>query len=427
MPRTTPLTTQPATLPRLGYLTSLYPAASHTFIQREVAGLRALGFDVATVSIRTPDSSHLIGPEEHTARTNTFYIIDAARKPATLPHALLAALARPGRLLQTLALAWRTAPPGLRGGMKQLAYLAEALILAQYLKAQGIDHLHNHFASASANVAMLASQLSGVPFSYTLHGPSDLYEPETWHLREKTARATFVACISHFARSQAMLFSDPAHWDKLRIVHCGVIPDLYDHAPQETHSGMRLIFVGRLAAVKGLRVLFEAFIQARQTHPDLHLTLVGDGDDRAHLQRLAAPLGDAVHFTGYLSQDAVAQALAKADALVLPSFAEGLPVVLMEALASARPVIATQVAGISELVENGVTGFVVPPGDADTLADRITQLAADPAMRNRMGEAGRTKVRPDFDVRIEAARIGALFAGQIGNHLRPQPLGRKER
>ncbi|MBE0414736.1 glycosyltransferase, partial [Yoonia sp.] len=343
-----------------------------------------------------------------------------------LPRALLAALARPKRLMQTLTLAWRTAPPGLRGGAKQIAYLAEALILAQHLRAQNIAHLHNHFANASANVAMLASQLSGVPFSYTLHGPSDLYAPDTWHLREKAARATFVACISHFARSQAMLFSDPVHWDKLRIVHCGVIPDLYNQTPPAPHSGTRLIFVGRLAAVKGLRVLFDAFAQARETHPDLQLTLVGDGDDRAHLERLAAPLGDAVHFAGYLSQDAVAQALAEADALVLPSFAEGLPVVLMEALASARPVIATQVAGVSELVENGVTGFVVPSGDAATLADRIAQLAADPALRQRMGAAGRTKVRADFDAQIESARIGALFAGQGGADLRPEPLERIE-
>lgn len=414
--------TQHDTLPRLAYLTSLYPAASHTFIQREIAGLRALGFKVAACSVRTPAADLLIGAEEMAARADTFYIIDAARSFSALPSALLAALTQPRRFAQTLALGWRTAPAGLRGAAKQLAYLAEALILAQHLKVKGIAHLHNHFASASANVAMLASHLSGVPFSYTLHGPSDLYEPDTWHLREKTARATFVTCISHFARSQAMLFSDPAHWDKLRIVHCGVIPDLYDHTPPAPRSGTRLIFIGRLAAVKGLRVLFEAFAHAQKNHPDLHLTLVGDGDDRAHLEHLAAPLGNAVHFAGYLSQDAVAKALAEADVLVLPSFAEGLPVVLMEALASTRPVIATQVAGVSELVENGVTGFVVPPGDATTLAARIEQLAGDPALRATMGAAGRAKVRADFDVRIEAARIGALFTGESGSNVRPDPL-----
>ena len=412
----------PSALPRLAYLTSLYPAVSHTFIQREIAGLRALGFAVETCSVRQPDASHLTGPAEHAARADSFYILAAARHPVTLPRALLAALSRPKYLLRMLALAWRTAPPGLRGGLKQMAYAAEALILSQHLQARGIDHLHNHFAGSSANVAMLTSVLSGIPFSYTLHGPSDLYEPEKWQLREKTARAAFVACISHFARAQAMHFSDPAHWPRLRIVHCGVLPDLYERTAPASRPGTRLIFVGRLAAVKGLRVLIEALAQARETRPDLQLTLVGDGADRAMLERLAAPLGDAVHFAGYLSQEAVAAALAEADAFVLPSFAEGLPVVLMEALSAARPVIATQVAGVGELVEDGVNGFLVPPGDAETLANRIGRLADDPDLRARMGQAGRETVRADFDARQEAGRIGALFAGQAGPDLRPAPL-----
>jgi glycosyltransferase involved in cell wall biosynthesis len=410
------------TRPRLAYLTSLYPAVSHTFIQREIAGLRDLGFTVDTCAVRRPEASQVTGPAERAALADTFYILAAARHPVTLPRAILTALGQPKHLMRMLALAWRTAAPGLRGGLKQIAYVAEALILSRHLRRRDIAHLHNHFAGPGANVAMLTSALSGIPFSYTLHGPSDLYEPEKWQLREKTARAAFVVCISHFARAQAMHFSDPAHWPKLRIVHCGVVPDLYDRPVPAPHAGIRLIFVGRLAAVKGLRLLIEAFAQARQTRPDLHLTLVGDGADRAMLERLAAPLRDAVHFAGYLSQDAVAGALSEADAFVLPSFAEGLPVVLMEALATERPVIATQVAGVSELVEDGVTGFIVPPGDTEALADRIGRLADDPDLRTRMGRAGRRKVRADFDARQEAGRIGALFAGQAGPDLRPTPL-----
>ncbi|WP_371060680.1 glycosyltransferase family 4 protein [Rhodosalinus sp. 5P4] len=409
-------------LPRLAYLTSLYPAVSHTFIQREIAGLRALGFAVETCSVRRPDPTHLNGPEEREAEADSFYILDAARRPTILPRALLFTLARPSRALQTLALAWRTAPPGIRGGLKQLAYLAEAMILARHLVARNIDHLHNHFATASANVAMLASKISGIPFSYTLHGPSDLCEPDTWQLREKTARADFVACISHFARSQAMLFCAPDQWQKLRIVHCGVFPDLYAHPALASRTGMHLIFVGRLAPVKGLRVLFEAFRKSWAAHPDLRLTLVGDGEDRAHLEKLAKPFGDVVRFAGYMSQDQVAATLQSADAFVLPSFAEGLPVVLMEALASERPVIATQVAGVAELVEDGANGFLVPPGDAESLAGRISALADDPALRTRMGAAGRAKVEAEFDAHREAARIAALFVGEGGHNPRPEPL-----
>jgi glycosyltransferase involved in cell wall biosynthesis len=274
---------------------------------------------------------------------------------------------------------------------------------------------------------MLASSLSGIPFSYTLHGPTDLYEPYTWQLSEKTTRAKFVACISHFARSQAMNFSDPQHWDKLHVVHCGVIPELYDRpAPDAGSTGsktaMNLLFIGRLSPTKGLRVLMEAFAAARTDYPDLRLTLVGDGNDRPHLEELAAPLGDAVRFAGFQSQEGVARALAAADALVLPSFAEGLPVVLMEALAAGKPVICTQVAGVGELVEHGVSGLIVPAGDAESLANCIRTLADDSDRRGKMGEAGRQKVRAEFDVRREAARIGALFAGTGGGGgIRPPP------
>jgi glycosyltransferase involved in cell wall biosynthesis len=409
-------------LPRLAYLTACYPAASHTFILREVTALRGLGFEVETCSTRRPAPAHLIGPEEEAAAGSTFYVIATGKNPLAMLRALRDGLASPRRFLTALALAWRTAPPGAKGLMKQGFYLAEALVLARQLRLRGVDHLHNHFAQASANVAMLASALSGIPFSYTLHGPSDLYEPETWQLREKTARAAFVACISHFARSQAMYFSDPAHWHKLRIVHCGVIPERYDRPALLPCNGTRLVFVGRLAPVKGLRVLLAALARARESRPDLQLTLVGDGDDRAHLERLAAPMGDAVTFTGYLSQEEVAGTLAAADALVLPSFAEGVPVVLMEAMAAGKPVIATPVGGVGELVKDGMSGYLVPPGDAETLADRILLLADDPNLRARMGATGRAWVRAEFDIRTEAARIGALFAGRGGPDPRPDPL-----
>lgn len=396
--------------PKIAYLTSLYPAASHTFVLREVTALRDLGLEIETCSIRRPDASHLIGPEERAAYDSTFFTVDSAKSPAYVLKSLGSALARPGRFLSTLGLAWRTAPTGVKGGIRQIIYLAEAILLAQHLRNKQIEHLHNHFANSAANVAMMAAHLNDIRFSYTLHGPSDLLEPDTWQLEQKTNRASFVSCISFFARSQVMLFSKPDQWDKLKIVHCGVIPERYESdAPKVDRAGTELIFVGRLAPVKGVRVLLEAFTKARETRPDLTLTLVGDGEDRAHLEKLAAPLGDAVTFRGYLSQEKVAEALAQADVLVLPSFAEGLPVVLMEALAAKRAVICTQVAGVGELVEEGVSGFRVPPSDVDTLAARIGQLADDPELRRSMGEVGAARVRAEFDIRIEAERLAGHF------------------
>jgi len=291
-----------------------------------------------------------------------------------------------------------------------MAYLAEAMILAKYLKDQQITHIHNHFAGPSATVTLLTSVLSGIPYSYTLHGPADFYEPHRWRLDIKTAHAKFVACISHFARGQGMFFSDPSHWAKLHIIHCGVFPEIYARTDTAAdHEGTKLLFVGRLT---------------EKTRPDLSLTFIGDGDDRAALEEMANPLGAAVTFAGYQDQEAVAEALAASDALVLPSFAEGLPVVLMEALAAGKPVICTQVAGVGELVQNGVSGYIVPASDTQSLSDRIGALADDPEHGVTMGAKGRETVKTDFDIRIEAARLGALFAGQNRDQIRPDPLTR---
>ena len=409
-------------LPRLAYLTSLYPAVSHTFILREVAALRELGFAVESCSMRRPEPEHLTGPEERASLATTYYIIEEGKNPLVMLKAIAFALRSPGRLATALGLAWRTAPPGAKGLLKQIAYLAEALVLARHLKNKRIDHLHSHFADLSTNVAMLAATLLDLPFSYTLHGPAEIYEPEKWALRTKTERATFVACISHFARSQAMYFSDPEHWGKLKIIHCGVVPERYGHAPPAEQTMLRLVFVGRLTPIKGLRILLEAFARSLERRPDLHLTLIGDGEDRAHLEALAAPLGATVVFAGYRSQGEIAMLLSEADAFVLPSFSEGLPVVLMEAMAAGKPVIATRVGGVSELVEDGISGFLVPPGDVESLAQSICQIADDPDLRKRMGEAGRAMVRREFDVRHEAARIAALFLGKGGDAVRPKPM-----
>jgi glycosyltransferase involved in cell wall biosynthesis len=413
----------------IAYLTSVYPAVSHTFVQREIAGVEAAGLEVAPCSIRQPPADHLTGPEERADFARTFYVLRTARRPLKLLGAQMAALARPGRYLSTLKLAWSTSAPGLRARLYQLIYFVEATVLAQHLRAIGARHLHVHFGNTGASVAMLAARLAEIPFSYTLHGPSELFEAKKLAMPQKTAQAAFVTCISHFARSQGMLFSDPAHWHKLRIVHCGVWPDVYDPEAAGAASAdrpVRLVFVGRVAPVKGLRVLLEAFGAARAQGADLHLTIVGDGEDRAHLERLAAPFGAAVHFAGYQSQQGVAEAMAAADIFVLPSFAEGVPVVLMEAMASGKPVISSLVAGIPELVEDGVSGYLVPPGDAQTLTARIVQLAADPDRRAAMGQAGRAKVVAEFDIRVEAARIARLFVEGPGEEIRPQPWSSKQ-
>lgn len=397
----------PPSVGTIAYLTGKYPKASHTFIQREIAALRDLGAEIRTFSIRRPGAAELIGPEEVAAEAETFYVLEAAKNPLRLLAAHGLALTKsPKRWFGALALAARTARPGMKGALKQVAYFLEAGMIAREIRASGIGLIHNHFADAGSTVAMLAAEMAGIPFSFTLHGPAELFEPESWHLREKIARAAFTVCISDFCRSQAMLFSDPGDWERLKIVHCGVTPERYDGPPPQSGDELRLLFIGRLTAIKGLRVLMKAMRNVRMASPNVSLTLVGDGDDRAWTEAEAERIGG-VTLLGYQSQEGVAKALQEADVLVLPSFAEGVPVVLMEAMAAARPVIATRVAGVPELVEDGVSGLLVPPGNEVALADAILAMSA--ANLGVMGTAGRAKVTAEFDTSNEAAKLLTHF------------------
>lgn len=404
----------------IAYLTGEYPRATDTFIQREVAALRELGIDVKTCSVRETDASHHVGPEQQSEAASTFYVLRAARSvPALLSAHVSLLTAAPGRYLQALKLALIAGAPGLKGLLYQIFYFAEAGVLARHLKTSGVCHLHNHFGNSSCSVAMLTSALSGIPFSYTMHGPAIFFEPMHWRIDLKIARAAFVACISNFCRSQGMIFAGPEHWDKMHIVHCGVHPDLYDR-PSTPSSHVRLLFVGRIAAVKGLPVLIEALPELTKRHPGLSLTVIGDGPDRGKIEARVKELGltDAVVFAGYRSQAEVADALTETDIFVLPSFAEGVPVVLMEAMAARVPVVATRIAGIPELVEDDC-GTLVAPGDVVALSDAIGKLASDAELRCRLGEAGRTKVVADFDVGKEAERLASVLTAS--HHSLPRP------
>lgn len=406
---------------RIAYLTGDYPKVSHTFILREVTALRAEGIEVLTCAIRRPPEAECRGAPEQAALASTFYVLATAKNPARLLVAH-ARVARAGwrRWLGAARLAWRTRPPGLKAAIWQAFYWLEAGVLADHLRRSGVQHLHNHFVDSSCSVAMFASYMSGVPFSFTLHGPTELYEPHKWRLDEKIARSAFSAYISHFARSQGMLFSDPAHWDRLRIVHCGIEPERYARDPAQP-PGKTILFIGRMSGVKGAPLMIDALAALRARHPDARLVMIGDGPERPALQAQAGAhgLAEAVTFTGTQTQDEVAAHLSRADLLALPSFAEGVPVVLMEAMAAGLPVVTTRIAGIPEMVENGVSGWLVPPGDLDTLVDRLDALLSDPAGRAAMGAAGRDKVCREYAISHEAAWLAQLFRGSLSGHLPP--------
>lgn len=404
---------------RIAYLTGEYPRATDTFIQREVFGLRDRGIEVQTFSIRRTGDEHIVGPEQAAERDRTFYILPPKPLNLVLSHLQLLA-ASPGRYLSALKLAWKTSQSGLKGFLYQVFYFLEAGILAREIQKRQIPHLHNHFPDSNGTVAMLASALGGFSFSFTMHGPYIFFQPYRWRLDEKIQRALFVCCISHFCRSQGMVFSPMEKWNRLHIIHCGVDPAFYSPVRHD-RPGTRLLFTGRLAAVKGLPVLLESLVSLKAKHPDLRLTVVGDGPDRSALEQMTRQLGLESHvkFVGYQSQAEVREQVQQTDVFVLPSFAEGVPVVLMEAMAASVPVVTTRIAGIAELVEDGVSGYLVAPGDSVALAERISLLLADSELRSRFGAAGRVKVEQEFNIHQEVARLHSLFAAALKGEVLP--------
>ena len=417
---------------KVAYLTGEYPRATDTFIQREILAVESCGVDVERFAVRRPGDEHMVGDRQRSERERTTYLL--SDPPAVLAAAVGRALARaPRRLLRTARLALATRRPGASGLAKQMAYLVEAIRLAELMRGRGVEHLHDHFADSSCTVAMLASELSGIPYSFTLHGPAIFFEPNEWHLGTKLRTAAFCSTISNFARSQASLFCEPATWPRLHIVHCGVDEAAgadIEPAPADTaDAACRLLFVGRLDPVKGVVVLFDAVASLLAAGTAVHLTLVGDGPQRTELERRVAELGlgASVEFAGYRNQDEVQQHLRDCDVFVLPSFAEGVPVSLMEAMAMSRPVIATNVGGVTELVRDGVNGLVVAPGDPVALEAAIADLADDSDLRRRLGASGRIAVRSDFDSLTEARRLVTLFRDPVAaasGPVRPVPAPR---
>jgi glycosyltransferase involved in cell wall biosynthesis len=394
---------------RIGYFTNTYPRATDTFIQREVIGLRERGFDVRTFSVHRTGSDHDVGPEVIAEKKNTTYLLPV--NPLTLLLRTFSTfLASPANFLGTLGLALRTAQPGFKGRLWQLFYFLEAVLLARELRRQSIAHLHNHLGDASGTVAMLACRLAKVGYSITIHGPHIFFDPTHWALREKVKYARFIACISHYCKSQMMLFSDQADWSRLEIVHCGVDIQRFGFvAPR--NSARKLLYTGRLAAEKGLPVLFDSLKMLKDSGYAFELTLIGDGPDRAMLEALARQLGigDSVIFAGYASQDVVRDTLQQSDIFILPSFAEGVPVSLMEAMACGIPVIGTYVGGVVELIEPGRTGQVVPPADVASLRDAIAKYLEATEFRAQMSTQGREKIMADFNLDLEVDKLARLF------------------
>ena len=395
---------------RLGYLTSQYPATSHTFISREVAAVRDSGVQISTFSIRAPSPAELQDPQIAAEAKRTFTVLSQPLGGIVGAH-LRALLKQPARYFSTLGVAWGHRVPGLKSFLLSFAYFAEAIVLARKIEALGITHLHNHFANSGAAVGLLAAKFARIPWSFTMHGISETDYPAGLLLGRKIGAADFVACVSYFGRAQAMRLVQPDQWHKLNIVRCG-LP--LDELPARTKTGpvTRIICVGRLSAEKGHAGLLEAFARLAGEFNAVTLHFVGDGPERAALEAHAGNLGitNKVVFAGRLGEKDTLEQIAQSDILVLPSFMEGLPIVLMEALGVGTPVIASRVAGIPELVEDGRTGLLFTPSDWKALTDCMRLMIEDGDLRASLAYHGRVAVQGEFDIRRSAEEMLRLFA-----------------
>jgi glycosyltransferase involved in cell wall biosynthesis len=418
---------RPGALPAraLAYLISTYPTLSMTFVLREVRTLRELGFRVETASINPPDrpADELTQVEVDEAK-RTYCVKQHGLSGATVAK-LQTVFGNFGGYWRGVGLAFRLAGLDLRRLYLNLMYFIEALMVGQWMKRKGLRHLHVHLASQAASVGLFVRTVFGFGYSLTVHGPDEFYDAGRQMLTEKIRAADFLCCISSFARSQLMKLSPYEQWKKFVVSPLGVDPETFAPRPERAAQegfktrpapeAFEILCVGRLIPAKGQHILIDAVERLTQEGRQVRLRLVGSGPDETSLREHAArsEAGECVIFEGAINQDRIRDFYAAADAFCLPSFAEGLPVVLMEAMAMELPCVTTHIAGIPELIRDGVDGLLVPPSDRDALVTALARLMDDAELRQRMGKSGRARVVEHYDLRRSVERLARIFAERV--------------
>ncbi len=394
---------------KIAYFVNHFPKVSHSFIRREILALERLGFDVLRIALRGWDTP-VPDDADRLERDQTHYVLQHGLLPLVLPT-LQALLSSPRRFGKALSLALKMARESKNKALAyHLIYIAEAAMILRMTKANGIRHLHAHFGTNSAEVAMLSHVLGGPPYSFTVHGPEEFLRP--MGLEEKTRRAAFVVTISHFGRSQMLMRLPLREWDKVKIVGCGLEPGFYSGPTRLVPDSKRFVCVGRLCEAKGQFLLIQAVAALAARGIEIEMVLAGDGPLRPALERQieALGVGHQVRITGWISGDQVREEMLAARALVLPSFAEGLPVVVMEAMALRRPVLTTYVAGTPELVRSGENGWLFAAGSQENLEAALIECLETPVERLRaLGERGHLDVVVAHSIDLEAAKLAELF------------------
>ena len=393
----------------VAYLVNQYPSVSHTFVRREIRALEEQGLEVQRYSVRDTQGASVHG-EDQAEYEMTRAILGPGYLLRLIGLTTLVALRSPTQFVRAAAMAVRMGWKAPCGLFKHAAYLAEACVLSTWLGKSDAGILHAHFGTNSTTVAALCHVLGGPPFSFTVHGPEEFDHPTEWSLAEKARHAKYVFAVSSFGRSQLFRWLDATDWPKVQVVRCGVETADFEVVPVPDTN--ELLCIGRICEQKGHGVLIQALASLRDRGIPFRMTLAGDGPMRRQIesQIRASDLQDCVTVTGWVDGKQVRELLQSSRGMVLPSFAEGLPVVLMEAMASGRPVISTFIAGIPELVEDQRHGWLVPAGNAEALANAIQALLATPIARlEEISRENRHQVRRYHDIHEISHTIAELF------------------
>jgi len=400
---------------RLAYLTNRYPSISHTFIRRELMAMEQRGHSVLRLAIR-PGEAALVDPLDIAEQARTVHCLSQSRFRLLL-HMVGAAVRNPAGFARAVSTMLALARRSGIGLVRHIAYLVEACSLVRITRRESVQHLHAHFGTNGAAVALLMRRLGGPPFSLTIHGSEEFDSPVALSLAEKVDAAAFVVGISHFGTAQIKRWIPFNQWSKVHLIGCTVGPSFFDAARPVDPASRTFVCVGRLNSAKGHVQLIDAFARLIRSGSDANLVLAGDGELRSEIEAriAAAGLTARVEITGWINEEQIRHHILRSRAVVLSSFAEGLPMVLMEAFALGRPVIATSVAGIPELVRPGVSGWLAIAGESASLEAAMREALATPAARlDALAAAGREMVLRDHNSATEAAKLEAIILSSLG-------------
>jgi colanic acid/amylovoran biosynthesis glycosyltransferase len=394
---------------KLAYLLASYPMTSSTFIRREIAAIEAMGQPVHLFSVRHWDGE-LVDPADKADQARTNYILTGG-KGALIRDALITVLRHPLRTLGALPLWCRVYGNARRKFVAHTAYFLEALAFRTRAARLGIEHVHSHFSTNGVTVAMIANALGGPRYSFTVHGPDDLFpgEPQALSLADKVARASFVIAITDYCRNR-IVEEAPDSAGKLSIIPCGIELDGFPFDPTPPDSS-RVICIGRLCANKGQVHIPPAVAAVAEEFPELVVELIGGGEEEDAIRKSIAAHGvdKQVVLHGWGTGAYVRAQLEAGRAMLLPSYAEGLPIGIMEAFAIGRPVLTTRIAGIPELVDEQC-GWIFEPGDEDAIAEALRGLMRATAQdRAAMGAEGRRRVEERHDLHKSARLLLDAF------------------